>query len=93
MVKHAEQPSLCAKCLAEAHVLAETGRPNDRVLKLCKCAGDDSAVIAVAVKVFGKIIHWHVEGPCSIEQADVISVKIIETLLRGGMRVHDSRAH
>jgi hypothetical protein len=88
MTTHAAQPALCADCLSVAQALAETGPPNDRVIKLCS-HGADGVVIAVAAKVGGTITHWHLEGPLSDAEADIVGAKILATFAAAGMVHHE----
>jgi hypothetical protein len=88
MMNHAAQPALCADCLNVAQALAETGPPNDRVIKLCS-HGTGGVVIAVAAKLGGTIMHWHLEGPLSDDQADVVGAKILAQFAAAGMVHHE----
>jgi hypothetical protein len=85
---HAAMPALCAECLTVAHALAETGPPNDRVIKLCAHAGPDLAVIAVGAKIGGEIKNWHLEGPLTEEQAHVVGTRIMMQFAAAGMFHH-----
>jgi hypothetical protein len=88
MIEHAHQPKLCAECETVAHALAETGPPDDRVIK--RCWHDPAGVvIGVAAKRGGQIVNWHVEGPMSESQADVVGAAIVATMVRSGMKVHE----
>jgi hypothetical protein len=85
MTTHVRQPALCADCLAVVEALAEAGPPNDRVIKRCPHNG----VIAVAAKRGGSIMNWHLEGPLTDEQADVIGAKILAQFAAAGMVHHE----
>jgi hypothetical protein len=88
MTQHVQQPRLCPECETAAHALAETGPPDDRVIKRCSHGGD-GAVIAVAAKRGGAIVNWHLEGPLTEEQADILGDRILLAMAAAGMKVHD----
>jgi hypothetical protein len=85
MTEHAPQPRLCPDCEAVAHALAEVGPPNDAVLKRCP----HNAVIAVGSKRGKTLVHWHVEGPLTDEQADAVGARLLLIFGAAGMNVHD----
>jgi hypothetical protein len=81
---HAPQPRLCPDCLAVAHALADAGPPDDRVLKRCPHTG----AVAVAAKRGGAIVSWHMEGPLTDEQADVLGARLLLAFAAAGMVDH-----
>jgi hypothetical protein len=89
MQNHVPLPSLCKACEARAYTLAEMGPPEDSVIKRCDCGGANQTVIAVASKSRGRIVHWHIEGPMSAEQARVLGAAILKTFANAGMQIHD----
>jgi hypothetical protein len=85
MTEHVPQPRLCPDCEAVAHALAEAGPPDDAVLKRCT----HNAVIAVGSKRGKTLVHWHVEGPLTDEQADMVGARLLLALAAAGMNVHE----
>jgi hypothetical protein len=85
MSKHVPQPRLCPDCEAVAHALAEAGPPDDAVLKRCP----HNAVIAVGSKQGSALVHWHLEGPLTDEQADAVAARVLLALTAAGMKVHE----
>jgi hypothetical protein len=85
MTNHAAQPALCADCLSIVHALAEAGPPDDRVIKRCP----HNAVIAVVAKRGGTIVNWHLQGPLTDAEADVIGAKILAQFAAAGMVAHE----
>jgi hypothetical protein len=85
MSEHAKQPQLCPDCEAVAHALAEAGPPDDVVLKRCP----HNAVIAVGSKQGKTLVHWHVEGPLTDEQADAVGARVLLAFAAAGMNVHE----
>jgi hypothetical protein len=83
MSKHVPQPQLCPDCEILAHALAESGPPNDTVLKRCM----HNRTIAIASKRNGIIVNWIVEGPVTDQQAHALAAK----LLSGGAPVREFR--
>jgi hypothetical protein len=73
MTEHAKQPQLCADCETLAHALAESGPPNDPVIKRCT----HNAAVAVASKRNGRIVHWYTSGPLSDDQAHKLAAAVI----------------
>jgi hypothetical protein len=88
MTHHVQMPRLCDDCETTAQALAETSPPNDRVIKRC-AHGTEGVVIAVGAKRGGAIMNWHIEGPLTEEQADVLGARIVLGFSAAGMRVHE----
>jgi hypothetical protein len=85
-MSHAEQPRLCPDCEAIAHAEAEAGPPDDAVIKRCL----HNAVLAIGSKQGGTLVHWHIEGPLTDEQANTATVRVLMALAAAGMKVHDT---
>jgi hypothetical protein len=81
MTQHAPQPRLCDNCLAVAHSLAAVGKPDDRVLKRCPHTG----TIAVGATRGGIIMSWHLEGPLTDAEADIVSARILGLFAHAGL--------
>jgi hypothetical protein len=90
-MNHVDQPRLCAACLAGAHTIAAMSPPEHRVLKLCDCAGENACVVAVGAMHQGRICHWHVEGPMTMEQAAQVVGSIVAQFERAGCGIHSPR--
>lgn len=85
MSDHVPQPRLCPDCEAVAHALAETSPPNDAVFKRCT----HNAVIAVGSKQGKTLVHWHLEGPLTDEQADAVAARVLLALTASGMTARE----
>ncbi len=92
-MSHANQPQLCAACLAQLHATADLCPPDDRVIGLCDCAGPDAVIVAVAAKQRGEIRHWHAEGPMDHLKAIAVYRGIMEQFSRASMSVHQPAKH
>jgi hypothetical protein len=90
-VSHVHQPRLCAACLASAHTIAAMSLPDHRVLKLCRCEGENACVVAVGVTHENRFVHWHCEGPMEFGQACQVAASIVAQFERAGMAVHAPR--
>jgi hypothetical protein len=85
MLKHVPQPRLCPDCEAIVHAKAEAGPPNDLVIQRCL----HNAVFAVGTKQGGTLVHFHVEGPLTDEQANTATVRVLLAAAAAGMKVHE----
>ena len=85
-VSHVHQPRLCAACLASAHTIAAMSLPDHRVLKLCRCEGENACVVAVGVTHENRFVHWHCEGPMEFGQACQVADKQVRSRGRGRLR-------
>jgi hypothetical protein len=85
MTQHAPMPRLCPDCEVVAHALADAGPLNDMVFQPCP----HNRVIAVGSKQGKTLVHWHVEGPLTDEQADNATARVLLALAAAGMKVHE----
>jgi hypothetical protein len=85
MTEHVPQPQLCPECESVAHAIADVGPPDDAVFKRCP----HNRVLAVGSKQGKTLVHWHVEGPLTDEQADTAAARVLLALAAAGMKVHE----
>jgi hypothetical protein len=90
-MNHVPQPRICDACHASAQTIAEMSPPEHRVLKVCHCDGENSVVVAVGAMREGRIVHWHVEGPMSMDQALAVTDSIVAQFTRAGASIHSPR--
>jgi hypothetical protein len=88
MTHHVQMPRLCDDCETTAQALAETSPPNDRVIKRC-AHGTEGVVIAVGAKRGGAIMNWHIEGPLTEEQANVLMARMAIGMAAGGIKARE----
>jgi len=81
MKTHAPQPRLCEACAARAHELATTTK-GQHVLKRCDHVA--GVVIAVALVRHRQIASWHLEGPLSEQEAEVLAARLVAAFAAAG---------
>lgn len=83
MKTHAPQPRLCEACEARAHELATTTR-GQHVLKRCDHVHAAGVVIAVALVRERKIASWHLEGPLTEHESEVLAARLVASFAAAG---------
>jgi hypothetical protein len=88
MTHHVQQPRLCDDCETSAQALAETSEPHEAVIKGCP-HGAEGVVVAVAAKRGAAIVNWHLEGPLTEEQANVLMARMAIGMAAGGIKARE----
>jgi hypothetical protein len=83
--RHAPPPAPCEDCLALIHAVADTRPLEETAMKFCPHNG----VLAVARRIAGAIVTWHLEGPLSNAEAIEVAETMQGILATEGLKVHE----